>query len=69
MKFLKNGNKLTVVVDVDGSVCTSHNINWDEVDNDLEKFMKNKYDLESLQKLLQGIIFQLASKCPLDWEK
>ncbi len=35
---------------------------------DLEKFMKDKYEIEELQKLLHGIIFQLASQCPLDWE-
>jgi hypothetical protein len=37
-------------------------------ETDLEKFMKDKYELEELQKLLHGIIFQLASQCPLDWE-
>ncbi|AKB50445.1 hypothetical protein MSBRW_1192 [Methanosarcina barkeri str. Wiesmoor] len=42
---------------------------FDEAKEDLDIFFKNGNYTGDIEKLLHGIIFELAAECPLDWRK
>lgn len=42
---------------------------FDEAKKDLDIFFKNGNYTGDIEKLLQGIVMELAAECPLDWRK